>query len=98
MDWSSRGDALEPLVESFLTRYRNGERPSIEDYIKHYPDLAEEIREAFPTLVMIEQHISLGETKGGPLVFIGSGSSGIWPGKMGVMFSDALTAVRRWLR
>ncbi len=35
--------------------YRAGQRPSLQEYIDRYPDLADEIRELFPAMVEIEQ-------------------------------------------
>jgi serine/threonine protein kinase len=48
-------DLLDQLAEEFAARYRRGERPSVKDYIDRYPELAEEIRELFPTLIKVEQ-------------------------------------------
>ena len=36
-------------------RFRRGERPSLQEYIDRYPELADEIRELFPALVEVEQ-------------------------------------------
>ncbi len=52
---SSARDPLGPILESFLTRFRKGERPSLSEYAGRYPVLADEIRELFPALVEIEQ-------------------------------------------
>ena len=57
---SSGRDPLGPVLESFLTRFRKGERPSLAEYAGRYPALADEIRELFPALVEIEQLGSLG--------------------------------------
>src|SRR5262249_49108241 len=35
-------------------RYRQGERPSLKEYTERHPDLAEEIREVFPAMAMME--------------------------------------------
>jgi eukaryotic-like serine/threonine-protein kinase len=51
---SSR-DPVEQLAESFLERYRRGERPSLTEYIEARPDLADDIRDLFPALVEIEE-------------------------------------------
>ena len=48
-------DAIDQLAESFVTRYRAGERPSVDEYAEHYPELAETLRELLPTLVLLEQ-------------------------------------------
>jgi hypothetical protein len=57
---SSTGDPLGPILESFLARFRKGERPSLTEYIARHPELAEEIREVFPAAAEIEQLGSLG--------------------------------------
>src|SRR5579871_4797496 len=46
---------LDVLAEEFVARYRRGERPALSEYIDGHPELADEIRELFPTLVMIEE-------------------------------------------
>jgi serine/threonine protein kinase/WD40 repeat protein len=46
---------VERLADDFLSRYRRGERPSISEYALKHPDLAEDIREVFPTLALVEQ-------------------------------------------
>ncbi len=57
---SSGGDPLGPILESFLARFRKGERPSLSEYLGRYPELADEIRELLPAVVEIEQMGSLG--------------------------------------
>ena len=52
-------DPFEVLAEEFLARYRAGERPSINDLATRYPDLAEQIRELLPALVMVEQDLTI---------------------------------------
>lgn len=48
-------DHLGSIADSFIQRYRRGERPSITEYAEQYPDLAEEIQDVLPTLVMLEE-------------------------------------------
>ena len=43
------------LAEEFLNLYRNGHRPSLQQYIDRHPDLAAEIREVFPAMALMEQ-------------------------------------------
>src|SRR5262249_24781873 len=52
---TSERDPIEMLADSFLARFRRGERPSVEDYAAQHPALADEIRELLPALVMLEQ-------------------------------------------
>jgi serine/threonine protein kinase len=47
-------DVLGLVVESALDRLRRGEKPTAEEYAARYPQHAEEIREAFSALVMME--------------------------------------------
>jgi hypothetical protein len=51
---STSRDPLEKLAESFLARFRNGERPSLNEYIEGHPELADDIRELFPALAEME--------------------------------------------
>lgn len=44
----------EEFAEEFAERHRKGERPSLTEYVTKYPHLAEEIRDLFPALVMME--------------------------------------------
>jgi hypothetical protein len=46
---------VEELAEEFLARYRRGERPPLSEYTQKHPELADEIREFFPALVLIEE-------------------------------------------
>ena len=53
---------VEILAEEFLERKRRGETPTLREYLERYPDLAEEIRDLFPALLMMED---LGEDSAG---------------------------------
>jgi serine/threonine protein kinase len=46
---------VELLAEEFLERQRRGEHPSLSEYAERYPQLAEEIRDIFPALVLMER-------------------------------------------
>ncbi|HEV3256199.1 MAG TPA: protein kinase, partial [Gemmataceae bacterium] len=56
-------DAVGKVAEAFLARYRRGERPSLTEYTDQYPELAEQIRDLFPALVVMEE---LGSVEGPP--------------------------------
>jgi eukaryotic-like serine/threonine-protein kinase len=45
---------LDLIAEEFAKRFRQGERPTLKEYIDRYPDLADEIRDLFPAMVEIE--------------------------------------------
>jgi hypothetical protein len=48
-------EPIEELAESFLARFRAGQRPSLTEFVAAHPELAEEIRDLFPALIEIEQ-------------------------------------------
>jgi WD40 repeat protein/serine/threonine protein kinase/tetratricopeptide (TPR) repeat protein len=48
-------DLLDQLVEEFAERYRRGQRPSLQEYIDKYPQLADDLREVLPAMVEIGQ-------------------------------------------
>jgi serine/threonine protein kinase/tetratricopeptide (TPR) repeat protein len=48
-------DPLDALTEEFARRWREGERPTVEEYVERYPQWAEEIRAALPGVVLMEQ-------------------------------------------
>jgi WD40 repeat protein/serine/threonine protein kinase len=43
------------MAEEFAARHRRGERPALSEYVGRHPELADEIRDLFPALVMMEQ-------------------------------------------
>src|SRR5262249_21119608 len=49
---------LDRLIESFMERQRQGERPSVEDYVRAHPELADEIRQVFAALELMEEFAS----------------------------------------
>src|SRR5262249_49150996 len=50
-----RRETVEQLAEDFVERYRRGERPPLSEYTERYPEHADQIRDLFPALVMMEQ-------------------------------------------
>ena len=61
-DASTDGDSeadehglLAELADDFARRYRGGERPSIEAYARAHPALADQVRDLFPGMVLMEQ-------------------------------------------
>jgi WD40 repeat protein/serine/threonine protein kinase/TPR repeat protein len=51
---SSQRDPVERLAQDYLERLRKGETPDISQYTQRHPELAEQIRELFPMLGMME--------------------------------------------
>lgn len=52
---STDRDPVELMAEEFLERYRRGEKPSLSEFITRAPEHADDIRELFPALVVMEQ-------------------------------------------
>jgi serine/threonine protein kinase len=65
---STSSDARNPvelLAEEFLDRQRRGEYPTLQEYLERHPELADEIRDLFPALLMMEDlGASSGDTTG----------------------------------
>lgn len=60
-------DPFEELAEEFLQRRRRGENVSIAEYADRHPDLAQQIRDLFPTLLLMEDLKPVsGHSKGTP--------------------------------
>jgi serine/threonine protein kinase/WD40 repeat protein/tetratricopeptide (TPR) repeat protein len=51
----SSPDLLDHVAHEFAERYRRGERPALTEYTDRYPELAEQIRDLFPALVVMEE-------------------------------------------
>ncbi len=54
-DSGTTDERFSALADEFLERRRLGQKPSVEAYAAAHPDLAAEIRRAFPALMMIEE-------------------------------------------
>ena len=50
----SRSAVVLQLAEEFLERYRQGQRPSLKEYIDRHPELAGEIKDVFPAMALME--------------------------------------------
>jgi len=50
----SRSSLVVELAEEFIERYRQGQRPSLKEYIDRHASLADEIREVFPAMAIME--------------------------------------------
>jgi serine/threonine protein kinase len=72
MSPSSDGrNRVEELAEEFLDRKRRGEHPTLREYVERHPELADEIRDVFPALLMMED---LGESSGGATGSVAAGN------------------------
>ena len=48
-------DPVDVAADEFADRYRNGEHPSVTEYVDRFPDQAEELKELLPAVAMMEQ-------------------------------------------
>ena len=55
LDESSDDDLMSELAEEFVTRLRRGEHPDWTEYAGRHPELAEDVRELFPALILLEK-------------------------------------------
>jgi serine/threonine protein kinase len=53
-DSSAEQSPVELLAEEFLDRQQRGEKPTIREYCERHPELAEEIRDVFEGLALLE--------------------------------------------
>ena len=49
-------ELIEQLVDSFASRHRAGDRPSIDEYTARHPALADKLRELLPAVALLERH------------------------------------------
>jgi WD40 repeat protein/serine/threonine protein kinase len=61
---SSAADPFGQIADEFVEAFRQGKRPSVEEFAQRYPEHAEEIREMLPALVLMEQAKSAGHATG----------------------------------
>lgn len=54
-DRKTRDASVDDLAEEFARRWRDGERPTVEEYATRYPHWANEIRELFPAVLVMEE-------------------------------------------
>ncbi len=84
---ASDDDRLGAVVESFLDRFRHGERPSLTELMAQHPELAGQFRELIPALIELEQHGELGDNLKSPPAnrrnLSASSAEGPWPEQLG---------------
>ena len=101
----SERDPLELLAAEFMERLRQGQRPSVEEYAEQHPELAEEIRELFPTIAMTERLKARQEQTSGGRATLGAAQLSrlgdfriireIGRGGMGVVFEAEQESLKR---
>ncbi|WP_372894606.1 protein kinase [Stieleria sp.] len=46
---------MDILASDFVARYRNGDRPTVEEYANRHPELSDSIRRVFPLVLSVEK-------------------------------------------
>src|SRR5262245_37120521 len=62
----STADPLGPIADEFVEAFRQGKRPSVEEFARRYPAHADEIRDMLPALLLMEQAKTADESRGQP--------------------------------
>jgi eukaryotic-like serine/threonine-protein kinase len=60
----SAADPLGQIADEFVEAFRQGQRPSVEEFARRYPDHADEIRDMLPALALMEQAKSAADAPG----------------------------------
>src|SRR5262245_24138084 len=53
-DSSSGLNQFDALAQEFVARHRRGEKPSVSEYAAKYPELADDVRDLFPGMLLME--------------------------------------------
>ena len=51
----SQYEIVDTLAHDFLARYRNGDRPTVDEYARRHPTLAHQIQSIFPAVLSLEK-------------------------------------------
>jgi serine/threonine protein kinase/WD40 repeat protein/Flp pilus assembly protein TadD len=60
----SAADPFGQIADEFVEAFRQGKRPSVEEFARRYPEQADEIRELLPGLVLMEKVKAPDDTSG----------------------------------
>src|SRR5438132_6779459 len=77
----SAADPLGQIADEFVEAFRQGKRPSVEEFARRYPEHADDIRDMLPALVLMEKAKAADETSGQPRQ--GKGSASVPPMQLG---------------
>jgi hypothetical protein len=86
-DSEARSARVLRLAEEYIDRHRRGEAPTLAEYIDRHPELADQIREVFPAMAMMEDlapaDVSLATGGGDPAAAPAGGPAPAIPGRLG---------------
>src|SRR6516225_10031236 len=60
----SVADPFGQIADDFVEAFRQGKRPSVEEFARRFPEHADEIREMLPALVLMEKAKSADDAPG----------------------------------
>src|SRR5881398_1537338 len=60
----SSADSFGAIADEFVEAFRQGKRPSVEEFARRYPEHASDIRDMLPALVLMEKAKSADDTSG----------------------------------
>ena len=60
----SAADPFGQIADEFVEAFRQGKRPSVEEFAQRYPEYADEIRDMLPALVLMEEAKSADDSPG----------------------------------
>src|SRR5262249_29176516 len=60
----SAADPLGQIADEFVEAFRQGQRPSVEEFARRYPAHADELRDMLPALLLMEQAKSAADSSG----------------------------------
>ena len=63
---SSAADPFGAIADEFVEAFRQGQRPSVEEFARRYPAHADEIRDMLPALALMEQAKTSDDAAGQP--------------------------------
>jgi serine/threonine protein kinase/WD40 repeat protein/Flp pilus assembly protein TadD len=61
---ASAADPFGQIVDEFVEAIRQGQRPSVEEFARRYPEHADEIRDVLPALMLMEEAKSVNDSPG----------------------------------
>src|SRR5262249_28839952 len=60
----SAADPFGQIADEFVEAFRQGKRPSVEEFARRYPEHADQIRDMLPALVLMEKAKSANDASG----------------------------------
>jgi eukaryotic-like serine/threonine-protein kinase len=82
-DSAADRNPFERIAEEFAERIRRGEHPSLTEYVERFPEHADDIRDLFPALALVEKFKPVRHDGDGSLVASVQAAHGNLPEQLG---------------